>query len=146
MERLTRDEFRALQAEQPKRQKYGAKATFRCAHCEAVPRAKGRPCWQCGETAVMRFDSKAEARRYDELRGLERAGFVEGVRRQVPYPITVGEVTVGKYVADFVYRSLTTGLEIVEDVKSEATHTPLSRFKIRCVEAQYGIKVTIVGK
>lgn len=84
-----------------------------------------------GET----FDSRKEARRWQDLRLLEKAGEISDLRRQVKYtlipsqreaPIVTktGRIKPGKliekevsYVADFVYQDTHTGDTIVEDVK-----------------------------
>ena len=91
-----------------------------------------------GET----FDSKKEARRYCELKLLERAGEIRNLERQVKYilipaqyeyyerygkkgqPLKQGPRLLEKecsYVADFKYQDAHTGNLVVEDVKSEAT-------------------------
>ncbi len=89
------------------------------------------------------FDSKAEGARYVVLRDLQRAGKIHDLRRQVPYPITVGpSVLVGNYRADFVYWEEGATAETVEDVKG--FDTPLSKFKRKCVEAAHGVKIQIV--
>lgn len=72
------------------------------------------------------FDSRKEARRWQELCLLQRAGKITDLRRQVPFELIPAQYADGKcveravkYVADFVY---TENREvIVEDVKSEAT-------------------------
>lgn len=90
----------------------------------------------------VRCASTAEALRYRELLILEAHGQIRGLRAQVPYALDVvtesGEVlTVGHYVADFVYwRDLT---EIVEDVKGMPT--PLYTWKKKHLLAQYGIQI-----
>ena len=84
------------------------------------------------------FDSKKEARRYSELKLLERAGTISNLDRQVKFslipaqrePSTVGgrgAVHLGKvieqecyYVADFVYLD-ETGEKVVEDAKGMRT-------------------------
>lgn len=55
------------------------------------------------------FDSKKEAKRYAELKLLERAGAIRDLRRQVRYELISAFDVPGKhyrptsYVADFVY-------------------------------------------
>lgn len=108
----------------------------------------------------IRFASKAEARRYQELRMLEKAGKIEGLELQPKFQLRVllttgtfqgagralaGEYpTIGKYIADFRYFNLEspTGW-VVEDVKG--MRTPLYRWKKKHVEAQYGIQITEVA-
>lgn len=69
----------------------------------------------------IKFDSKKEARRYDELKALESEGKISELRRQVRYelvPKQDGEKPV-RYYADFTY--IQNGELVVEDVKSPAT-------------------------
>ena len=75
----------------------------------------------------IRFDSKREAQRWQELRLMERAGRITDLRRQVKFvlvPSQRGED--GKviekqvaYIADFVY--LKDGKTVVEDSKGYRT-------------------------
>lgn len=87
-----------------------------------------------------RFDSKAEARRWNVLRMMERGGLISNLERQVPYPLEVLGVRLGEYRADFRYVSR--GQVFCEDVKG--MDTPLSRWKRKHVAAQYGIEVGLV--
>lgn len=69
-----------------------------------------------------KFDSKKEARRYAELRMMETAGLVQGLRTQVRFEIVpkrYGNRRERFYVADFVYKE--GGRQVIEDVKSPAT-------------------------
>ena len=116
------------------------------------------------------FDSKREARRWQELKLLERAGKISDLRRQVAFPLYAaiimssddspfqeGETLSApimirsagypngrqaKYVADFVY--VENGKRVIEDVKGgKATDTPLSRLKRAIVEAQEGVRIRL---
>lgn len=87
----------------------------------------------------MVFDSGREAERYYELRLLERAGKISGLRRQVPYvliPAQKGERAC-KYIADFVY--MENGEEIVEDCKGYRTE--VYRLKRKMMLYIHGIKI-----
>jgi hypothetical protein len=102
------------------------------------------------EVDGISFASKAEARRYSELKLLAKAGKIECLELQPVYellaPPPAGFLewpVVGKYVADFRYFDMTTGAHIVEDVKGFKTE--LYRWKKRHVEAQYGITITEIG-
>lgn len=93
----------------------------------------------------MRFDSKAEHRRYCDLRNLEKAGEIESLIihpifyfRQLLYPLSKRNPF---YEADFQYRityrgaantymGFPGGKTIIEDVKASATTLPL--FKLKC--------------
>lgn len=105
-----------------------------------------KPTWVDG----IRFSSKAEAKRYGELKLLERAEAIRELEIQPAFPLEIvnplnGEVTqVGVYKADFRYRQM--GLHpsfrsqvVVEDVKGMST--VVYRLKKRIVEALYGIKI-----
>lgn len=89
----------------------------------------------------IRFASKAEARRYCELKMLEKKGAIADLKTQVAYPIHVAGIRVGKYLADFVYTAPEG--RVVEDVKG--VRTQLYRFKKRCVEAEHKIKIIEVA-
>ena len=95
------------------------------------------------------FASKAEARRYAELRLLEKAKEIYDLELQPKFPIYVarpGQATVTRatkpvctYIADFRYRRGPTGVLTIEDVKG--MKTPVYRLKKKLVEAQYGIQI-----
>ena len=84
-----------------------------------------------------RFDSQKEAKRYVELKLLEKAGEISSLRMQVPFKLDVGSANIGKYYADFVYTL--DGKEVVEDVKG--FRTAMYKWKKKHVEAQYGIQI-----
>lgn len=74
------------------------------------------------------FDSAKEARRYAELKLMERTGEISDLRRQVKFELTPSIREGGKvierashYVADFVYLDRRTGKIVVEDVKGKRT-------------------------
>lgn len=111
------------------------------------------------------FDSKGEARRYAELRMLERAGRIKDLRMQVPIslipsiyfdketqtyyfdfekPYKKGIVCIQrekKYVADFVY--IEDGVEIVEDFKGYRTDE--YKHKKNMLKKLYGIEIRETG-
>jgi hypothetical protein len=76
------------------------------------------------------FDSKAEARRWGELKTLEKAGVIADLRRQVQYEIIPKQKGERRavYTADFVYRE--GGQEVVEDVKGVRTRDYILRRKL----------------
>lgn len=92
------------------------------------------------------FDSKREARRYQELKLLEKAGEISNLRRQVKYilipcqrePDEIGPrggIIKGKvvekecsYFADFVYEE--NGETVVEDVKGIRTDVYMIKRKL----------------
>lgn len=68
----------------------------------------------------IRFDSKAEAGRWQTLRMLERVGGISRLERQVVFPLLVNGVAIGKYRADFVYY-WPNNERVIEDVKGHQT-------------------------
>lgn len=96
------------------------------------------------------FDSKKEAQRYHELTLMLKAKKIRDLELQPEYSLSVGRgtrecpwVTLGKYRADFRYKTVPCDFEdeetIVEDVKG--VRTAIYRWKKKHVEAQYGITI-----
>lgn len=90
------------------------------------------------------FDSKHEAGRYTELKLLERAGQISGLKTQVPYLLIPAQYEDGKciersciYKADFVYWQ--NGKLVVEDAKGLKTDVYIIKRKLMLKE--YGIKI-----
>lgn len=90
------------------------------------------------------FDSKREARRYQELKALEKAGRITDLKLQVPYTLMSstkdanGKTIRGiKYIADFVYRE--NGQEVVEDCKGYRTE--VYKIKKKLMLMIYGITI-----
>lgn len=83
----------------------------------------------------IEFDSKKEAKRYIELRYLEKIGQICNLQRQVPFLLQEGFINnKGKkireinYIADFVYEQFDT--KIVEDTKGFRTPEYLLKKKM----------------
>lgn len=94
----------------------------------------------------MVFDSKAEARRWQQLRLMEHGGIIRDLRRQVPYVlIKPFRWPSGKacpktvYKADFVYTIEGTGEVVVEDVKGVLT--PEYKLKKKLMMEKFGIEI-----
>lgn len=103
------------------------------------------------------FDSAKEAKRYQELKLLQRAGEIRGLLLQPRFPLWAhdgvvehGPIKIGEYRGDFSYEEKRRGDrgaerlglhwdDVIEDVKG--FKTPLYRWKKKHVEAQYGIRV-----
>lgn len=109
----------------PRKHKYGAKPTV---------------------VDGIRFASMKEARRFQELKMLEKAGEIHTIELQPKYPIIAvrliggGSMKVADYVADFRYQTKKYPSEVVvEDVKG--FKTPVYRLKKKIVEVQYGIQI-----
>lgn len=92
------------------------------------------------------FDSMLEARRYAELRVLQRAGEIEDLQLQVPFELIPTQKDAKgrlieravKYVADFVYKDKS-GEVIVEDTKG--MKTPDYVIKRKLMLWRHGIKI-----
>jgi len=101
----------------------------------------------------INFASQAEARRYRELKLLEKAGEIHELKLQYRMPLLVPTrfaagthqiQKIGDYVADFMYctccETKCYGREaVIEDVKG--FKTPMYRWKKRHVEVQYGVTI-----
>lgn len=91
----------------------------------------------------IRFQSKREARRWQQLQLQQSMGLIRRLSRQVPLPIwtvnlETGEiVTVARYFADFRYER--DGRVVWEDAKGMKTETYLLKKKL--VEALHGIEI-----
>ena len=97
----------------------------------------------------LKFDSKKEFRRYNELNLLKKAGEITDFVHQVPFIYTHEGVKMFRYIADYVIIHLD-GSRTVEDVKAfdirkqKFLTTPLFNLKKKLIEAQHGIKIKLV--
>lgn len=85
------------------------------------------------------FDSRKEAKRFEELKLLLRAGEITDLLTQVPFTL-IEKSKYGKaiqYIADFVYREK--GQLIVEDTKGY--RTPVYKLKKRLMAEIHGIVI-----
>lgn len=114
----------------PKRQKYGAQPV---------------------EVDGIRFDSKKESHRYNELKAMQHGKLISRLILQPHYHLFIKPfpsesvpkpemVNCGEYRGDFQYVD-GEGTLVVEDVKSRATKTETYRLKKRIVEALYSITI-----
>lgn len=99
------------------------------------------------------FASQKEARRYQELKLLERAGFISGLELQPKFEFIINGKPVlirskgypngrrATYKADFRYFCLKRNEKVVEDAKSTPTRTEADVLRRALVEAIYGIRV-----
>ena len=87
------------------------------------------------------FPSKLEAKRYGELRMLERSGAITALQRQVPFDLKVNGHLICRYIADFTYTQTATGEIVTEDAKGMMT--PAFRLKAKLMEAIHGIVVQV---
>lgn len=93
------------------------------------------------------FPSIKEARRYDELMMLLRAGQIRDLKLQPQFTLQESYITAEgnrvraiKYVADFSYVKQN-GTTVVEDVKSSPTKTRVYKIKIKLMQEKFGICV-----
>lgn len=105
----------------------------------AKPKRKYRN--ELTEVDGVTFASKAEARRYGELKLLEYAGEIYGLILQPRFVLEVNGVKITTYVADFEYRDRE-DRRTVEDVKG--VRTTVYKLKKKLMYAVYGIEVTEV--
>ena len=104
----------------------------------------------------MDFDSKKEARRYDELVAMLQAGQIRELKLQPQFTIRrpsprrrAGECGRSGTRPDFSYERPTapdvTGevhwLKVVEDVKSRATKTRVYEIKKKLLQEKFGIEI-----
>lgn len=112
------------------------------------------------------FDSKKEARRWQQLKLMERAGEIDDLRRQVKYVLIPaqreqsgevfkrgknnGQTKPGRviehelsYIADFVYLDVNTGKTVVEDAKGYRDGAAYKIFvlKRKLMLWRYGIRI-----
>lgn len=134
MLRLSEDELRALQA--------------RINRPPAPKAAKRRNKYGAEPVTIdgIRFDSKAEGRRYLQLKAMQGAGEISGLRHHVEFPLLPAQA-VGErkekpvhYEADFVYLD-SAGNQIVEDTKSAPTKTKEFVLKRKLMLWIHGIAV-----
>lgn len=95
------------------------------------------------EVDGIKFDSKKEAKRYQELKLLEKSGKIKDLQLQVPY-IIIDKSKWGraiKYVCDFQYYELQNNLwvPVVEDTKGY--RTAVYKLKKRLVAERYEIVI-----
>lgn len=131
-----------------------------------APKTPGRfPRSKFGAKRVIvdgeKFDSQAEARRYAELRMMEREWIISDLQRQPEFVFTVNGERIGKYVADFQYTQ--NNEVVVEDVKGymrrkskakkprgdgtvlvSAPHVQVFEMKRKLMKALFGVEVRIV--
>jgi hypothetical protein len=83
----------------------------------------------------IKFQSAKEARRYSELKLLEKYGQISELKRQVRYKL----VQVVTYVADFEYFDVLKGEKVTEDVKGFKTE--VYKRKKKLMKEQHSIEI-----
>ena len=94
----------------------------------------------------LRFDSQKEARRYDELMVMLRAGIISDLRLQPQFTLQESYITETgeriraiRYTADFSYKF--GGKLVVEDVKSKPTRTKEYLRNRKFMRSKFGIDI-----
>jgi hypothetical protein len=105
--------------------------------------------WGNEKTTVdtLVFDSKFEAKVYQQLRIRERIGEIRNLRRQVEFPIEIKGIEICVYVADFIFEERTDAYRngapdkwepVIADAKSTATRREATyRIKAKLMRALY---------
>ena len=116
---------------------------------EARPNERAAVCIRGGhaaERAGVRFDSQKEARRYDELMVMLRAGIISDLRLQPQFTLQESYITetgerirAVRYTADFSYKF--GGKLVVEDVKSKPTRTKEYLRNRKFMRSKFGIDI-----
>ena len=87
----------------------------------------------------IKFDSKKEAKRYQELVIMQKAGLIRDLKCQQPYAITVNTFPICKYIVDFIYYDNNAAELIIEDVKG--FKTPVYKIKKKLMKACHNIEI-----
>ena len=115
-----------------------------------IPKKTRRPNKYFAKKTVamgLKFDSRWEAERWGQLKAMERAGVVTQLERQVKYELTINDVKICDYIADFRYLlEEENGLSklVVEDAKGILT----AEFKLKkkMMKAIHGIDIHLSYK
>lgn len=89
----------------------------------------------------IEFESKLEARRWQQLKLLQKAGNIKDLRRQIKFELQPSYIKNDKviqsinYVADFVYYDLNKRQFIIEDTKGYKTE--IYKLKKKILEYKY---------
>lgn len=109
-----------------------------------------------GSGVSIRFDSKKEARRFDELLAMLQAGKIRELKLQPQFTLQEAYTTTEgvrvraiRYQADFSYERITEPdrhgemrwLKVVEDVKSRATKTRVYAMKKKLMKERFNIDI-----
>ena len=95
----------------------------------------------------LKFDSKWEAERWGQLKAMEKAGVVTQLERQIKYELSINEVKICNYIADFRYLlEEENGLSklVVEDAKGMLT--PEFKLKQKMMKAIHNIDIYLSYK
>ncbi len=135
--RLSEDEYRALLKRNPSYAKLLAQTPL-APTVKVNPNRKSKYNAQRTTVDGITFASKKEAKRYQELRLMEKAGEITCLAMQIGWPLAVNGVDICIYVCDFEYTDKD-NKTVVEDVKG--MKTPIYRLKKKLMLAIHGITV-----
>ena len=100
------------------------------------------------EVDGLRFDSKKEAQRYQELKLMQRAGVITNLKVHPSFDFKVNDLLVCKYTADFSYsdHSMDPAMHVVEDVKGVRKGGAWEKFRIKAklFRALFGYDITVI--
>lgn len=97
------------------------------------------------EVDGYKFGSKAEAKRWTDLKLLQAAGRIRNLECQhsskaaCTFRLEVNGMLIARYVADFVYEEAPAWVKVIEDKKGYPT--PIYRLKRKLMEAVHGIEI-----
>lgn len=110
---------------------------------EAVETKKKQHKYNAKPTMVgdIRFDSKAEAKRYVELKQMEQAGLIVSLELQPTFHFEINGKKLPRtwYQADFRYVDVEANEVVIEDVKGMIT--PMYTLKKKLMWACHGIEI-----
>lgn len=86
----------------------------------------------------IKFRSKKEAKRYCELKLLEKNKIIHNLKLQVKYDFKIEKIKICSYIADFTYNDQS-GNFIVEDTKGFKTN--IYKIKKKMMLAFYNINI-----
>jgi hypothetical protein len=95
----------------------------------------------------LKFDSKWESERWGQLKAMEKAGVVTQLERQIKYELSINDVKICNYIADFRYLlEEENGLSklVVEDAKGILT--PEFKLKQKMMKAIHNIDIHLSYK
>lgn len=95
------------------------------------------------EVRGVLFDSKAEARRYEQLLLRLRVGDIHSLELHPRFDLAINGIKLGFYKADFAYFDARSSQRIVEDVKG--VRTPIFNLKAKLVRALHGVSIAVIA-
>lgn len=122
--------------------------SFKSAEAQGKNKFSAEPTERIRDNNVVKFASKKEARRYDDLLVMESAGEIDYLKLHPSYPLKNEHVEIrypngrlAVYTADFEY--LENDITITEDVKSKATMTEAATLRMAVFSSLYEREVRI---